>query len=157
MRRETDAVAIGAALHGDQPGLGGPQRLGSFVFAALQPGAAVEIRDAQWGDDAHRVNMPRRQMARPTAYALSPNFPNPFNPETSMRLHLPQSGQVRLAIFDAAGQRVRTLLSGHLAAGVHVAGWDGRDERGHDVASDNYFARLSAGGVVQVSKMILLR
>ena len=57
----------------------------------------------------------------------------------------------------AAGQRVRSLVSGQLAAGVHVAVWDGRDQRGRDVASGTYFARLRAGGVVQVSKMILLR
>ena len=157
VRRERDAVAMGAALNGDQPVLGGRQLLGTFVFAALQPGAAVEIRDAQWIDAAHRVRVPRGQTVRPSAYALSPNFPNPFNPETSLRLHLPQSGQVWLDVFDAAGQRVRSLVSGQLAAGVHVAVWDGRDQRGRDVASGTYFARLRAGGVVQVSKMILLR
>jgi hypothetical protein len=103
------------------------------------------------------VRVPRGQTVRPSAYALSPNFPNPFNPETSLRLYLPQSGQVWLDVFDAAGQRVRSLVSGQRAAGVHVAVWDGRDQRGRDVASGTYFARLRAGGVVQVSKMILLR
>ena len=117
----------------------------------------MEIRDAQWIDAAHRVRVPRGQTVRPSAYALSPNFPNPFNPETSLRLYLPQSGQVWLDVCDAAGQRVRSLFSGQLAAGVHVEVWDGRDQRGRDVASGTYFARLRAGGVVQVSKMILLR
>jgi hypothetical protein len=103
------------------------------------------------------VRVPTGQAALPTVYALLPNFPNPFNPETTLRFQLPKRGVVELAIYDATGQRVRALLRGELAAGAYRAVWDGRDEEGHEVASGTYFARLRAGSRIQVRKMTLLR
>lgn len=158
--REAGAIAIGAALNGGQVGVEGPNSLGIFVFERLNAvgsEAAIEIRDAQWVDAGHRVRVPTGQAALPTVFALLPNFPNPFNPETTLRFQLPKRGAVELAIYDAAGQRVRALLGGELAAGAYTAVWDGRDQAGHEVASGTYFARLRAGSRMQVRKMTLLR
>ncbi len=61
-----------------------------------------------------------------------------------------------IAVFDLTGRRVRTLLDGPQAAGAHVVGWDGRDEKGHRVVSGVYFYRMEAGGFDQVQKATVL-
>ena len=65
------------------------------------------------------------------AIHLSQNSPNPFNPYTTIRFHLPYAGDVRLDVFDVVGRRVSRLVSQRLAAGDHMAHWGGLDERGH--------------------------
>ena len=159
-QRESGSIAIGAALNGGQVGVNGDQNLGVFVFERMRDSAmesSIEIHDAQWIDAIHRVRTPRGQMALPKVFALLPNFPNPFNPETVLRLQLPERGSVELHVYDAAGQKVRSLLAGALAAGVYTAVWDGRDQTGREVASGTYFAQLRAGNRVQTRKMTLLR
>jgi len=94
---------------------------------------------------------------RPTSFALHPNAPNPFNPETQIGFSLATTGQVELVVYDILGQRVRTLVSTSMSAGVHSARWDGRDASGAQVSSGPYFYRLRAGDFVQTRRMILLK
>ena len=93
----------------------------------------------------------------PTAYALHANYPNPFNPSTVIRYAIPQTGQVRLEIYNAAGQRVRTLVDAAQAPGHYEATWDGRNEAGYTVASGIYVYRLAAQGFSQTRKMVLVK
>ena len=95
--------------------------------------------------------------AIPRAVVLEPNYPNPFNPSTTIRYQLPRSANVRLVIYNLAGQAVRTLLNAPVAAGAHSQVWDGRDDRGQTVSSGVYIYRLTAGHVTQSRKMILIR
>ena len=69
-------------------------------------------------------------------------WPNPFNTTTHLRFHLNQAAFVHVAIYNIRGQRVRTLVDEPLDAGEHQMQWDGRDERGHSVATGPYFARF---------------
>jgi flagellar hook assembly protein FlgD len=89
--------------------------------------------------------------------ALHPNRPNPFNPETLIRFDLPTAQTVSLDIFNALGQKVRTLVQGRIAGGIHNVRWDSRDERGQAVATGPYFYRLSAGSSVQTQRMMLVK
>ena len=93
----------------------------------------------------------------PTAFALAQNFPNPFNPSTTIAFQLGLPSQVELSIYSVGGQRVRTLFSGALPAGPHRQQWDGRDERGERVASGAYLYRLSAGDFVATRQLMLLK
>jgi hypothetical protein len=93
----------------------------------------------------------------PTEFSLSQNFPNPFNPVTSIRYSMPHAGAVELAVFNITGQRVRTLISGQAAAGSYVVIWDGRDDNGNVVASGVYLYRLSARDFTTSRKMIMLK
>ena len=93
----------------------------------------------------------------PTATSLLGNWPNPFNPETVIRFDLAQAGDVRLEVFNAAGQRVSTLVSESLPAGAHQVMWRGADESGRAVSSGVYFYRLQAGDQKQMQQMLLLR
>ncbi len=88
---------------------------------------------------------------------LAQNFPNPFNPSTTLRFSLPAGGQVRLVIHDARGRAVREMATGFYPAGDHRVVWDGRDGAGRPLASGDYFARLLAGGREQTVGMSLVR
>ncbi len=92
-----------------------------------------------------------------TSIALFPNAPNPFRDETAIRFALPDAGHARLEVIDIAGRRVRILQSNRVAAGEHLATWDGRDEAGRAVANGVYFYRLAANGESVARKMTLSR
>jgi hypothetical protein len=86
------------------------------------------------------------------------NYPNPFNPKTSIRYALPAAGPVALRIYDAAGRLVRTLIESETtAAGSHETRWDGTDSQGRGVAAGIYFARIEVGGREASGKLVLLK
>ena len=94
----------------------------------------------------------------PAEYTLLPNYPNPFTNRTILPYPLPVPAQVRLTIFNALGQRVRTLVDGKQSAGSHTAVWDGRSENGQNVASGVYLYHLEvAGKYAETRRMTLLR
>lgn len=93
----------------------------------------------------------------PTSYALSQNFPNPFNPGTSIRYDLPKESYVSLKIYNLLGQEVRTLIRSTQEAGRRAIYWDATDDAGHRVSSGIYFYRLIANDFVQTKKMILMK
>jgi hypothetical protein len=95
--------------------------------------------------------------AVPTQFALDQNFPNPFNPSTQIRFSTPQSGQVKLSIFDLLGRETRELCNGILNAGEHTVSWDGRDAKGEPAPSGVYFYRLTQGERHATRKLLLLR
>ncbi|MFQ5599590.1 MAG: FlgD immunoglobulin-like domain containing protein, partial [Candidatus Krumholzibacteriia bacterium] len=89
---------------------------------------------------------------------LGPNVPNPFNPSTTLRYGLERLAPVRLAIFDARGRLVRTLVDTPSApAGFYSLTWDGQDDRGRRAASGTYHARLEVGGRVYGHRLTLLK
>lgn len=88
---------------------------------------------------------------------LFPSAPNPFSPRTALRFSLATEGPASLAIFDAAGRRVRTLVDAPLTAGSHEAVWDGTDDRGARLASGTYWAKLAASGRESASRLVLLK
>ena len=93
----------------------------------------------------------------PARLELGRNFPNPFNPKTTLRFALPTSGKVDLAVYDVQGRRVITLASGHLDAGYHEMEWLGRDDAGRSVSSGIYFSRIVFGEEVLTDKMLMLK
>jgi hypothetical protein len=87
----------------------------------------------------------------PTAFSLAQNFPNPFNPATMIRFDMPTAGRAKLTIYNLAGELVRTLVDGEMAAGYHQVAFDGSY-----LASGIYFYRLEAGGAfIATQKMVL--
>ncbi|MCB0292142.1 MAG: T9SS type A sorting domain-containing protein, partial [Calditrichaeota bacterium] len=89
--------------------------------------------------------------------ALSANYPNPFNPSTTIAYQLPQSVPVTLTVYNLLGQRVRRLVQGVLPPGYYQAVWNGRNDAGVAVGSGIYIYRFEAGDYRQVRKMILLK
>jgi hypothetical protein len=93
----------------------------------------------------------------PTAFKLSQNFPNPFNPETTIKYQLPKSSEVVLKIYNMLGQLVTTLVDENQVAGYYTARWNGTDQHGRPVASGVYLYKLKTKEFVQTRKMILTR
>jgi hypothetical protein len=83
--------------------------------------------------------------------------PNPFTGGTSLALTLPSDTDVHVAVYDVAGRRVRTLVSGVLSRGTHEIAWDGRDRAGSEVSTGVYFYRVKAGDVEELRTAVLLR
>jgi sugar lactone lactonase YvrE len=89
---------------------------------------------------------------RPTAYSLSQNYPNPFNPTTSIRFRLPESGNVRLEVYDVLGKLVAVLVNEHMQAGSYQVPFNASA-----LSSGVYLYRLSARGFSSVHKMMLVK
>lgn len=88
---------------------------------------------------------------------LAQNAPNPFNPSTTLRWHLPEAGPVSLVVYDLAGRRVATLVDSTQPAGDGAVTWHGTDDRGHPVASGAYLYRLTTSTDAQTRRMVLVR
>ena len=88
---------------------------------------------------------------------LHANHPNPFNPETTIEYSLALAGPVRIRVFDTAGHLVRTLVDGPEAKGEHRVIFDGRDDRGQQLASGVYLYRLDTALTSLSRKMVLLK
>jgi hypothetical protein len=97
----------------------------------------------------------RADSARPAETALYTNYPNPFNPSTTIRFSLKDAANVKIVIYNSIGQAVRTLVDGPLSAGMHSLQWSGTNDQGMKAASGVYFYYFTAGGVHQTRKMVL--
>ncbi len=88
---------------------------------------------------------------------LHQNFPNPFNPVTSLRFTLPSEGHVLLEVYNLLGQRVITLVNRMTSAGTHTVTWNALDSEGRPVATGVYFYRITTDEFTDVKKMLLLK
>ena len=95
--------------------------------------------------------------ATPTAFTLGANYPNPFNPATTIPLVVPVGARnVDLTIYNVLGQPLRQLWTGPLSAGEHELTWDGRDAQGRPVATGVYVYRVQVGEQTHTRKMVKL-
>ena len=104
-----------------------------------------------------QVNLAAAGPELPTDFELMPNYPNPFNPETSIGFAVPTGSRVELTIYNVLGQVVTELVNDEYPAGYHRVSWNGRDDAGRAMASGVYLYRLSAAGKVLTRKMMLLK
>ncbi len=93
----------------------------------------------------------------PHAAYLEQNFPNPFNPSTTIRFGLDQAGPVSLKIYDPSGRLVATIIDKTMLEGNYSETWDGKDSAGYPAPSGVYFYRLRTDSATRTRKMILLR
>ncbi|MBI9031630.1 S8 family serine peptidase [bacterium] len=92
-----------------------------------------------------------------TPNSLLNNYPNPFNPETTISFSIKEDSHVQLEIFNIKGQKVKTLINSHLPSGNHRITWDGRDNNNNNVTSGIYLYRMKNGKFTKSKKMILLK
>ena len=88
----------------------------------------------------------------PATFALSPNYPNPFNPTTTIKYQLPTNNDVKLVIYNLLGQKVETLVDRLVEAGFHSVQWDASH-----YSSGTYFYKLTAGDKMFTKRMTLLK
>ena len=92
----------------------------------------------------------------PAEFALGNNFPNPFNPVTTIPLSAPQSAEIRLVIYNILGQEVKVLFNGTVEAGKHWYVWDGKDDKGFTVPSGIYVYNFISDAGINISKKMIL-
>ncbi|HKW13682.1 MAG TPA: FlgD immunoglobulin-like domain containing protein, partial [Candidatus Krumholzibacteria bacterium] len=88
---------------------------------------------------------------------LEQNFPNPFNPQTTIAFSIQKASNVHLSIYDVTGSRVRDLVDEKRVPGAYRVVWDGLNQKGNSVASGVYFYKLTAGEFTSAKKMVLLK
>jgi hypothetical protein len=123
-------------------------------------GGAISVENAVVVDRALKVNVLANVSIAsllPDKFELKQNYPNPFNPTTTIEVALPQNEFVTLAIYNSAGQIVKTIVSQNLTAGVYKFVWDGTNNAGMRVASGMYIYKIKAGSFTQFKKMMLIK
>ena len=132
----------------DRPDVFGPAQL-TYVCAAVKNGVEV-ARGAE-------VTVAFSGQPQPLTLALKPNYPNPFNPSTTVPFEIAKAGRVRLTVFDLGGRQVAVLADGEYGMGYHEEVWLGKDAAGRQVPSGPYYLRLESGGQVRMRQMMLLK
>jgi len=105
-----------------------------------------------WTDATKIVTGIDEGSSMPQVFALEQNFPNPFNPSTTIKYGLPQRSHVILIVYNTLGQQVATLVNGDIDVGYHEVKFDGTN-----LSSGVYFYRIQAGSFVQTRKLLLIR
>ena len=90
-------------------------------------------------------------------YKVYQNFPNPFNPITTLSYEMPNDGFVKIVIYDMMGRVVKNLLNRHQSAGIKSLKWDAKNNFGEDVSAGTYFYVVDMGNFKQVRKMLFLK
>jgi glycosidase len=124
---------------------------GAAVYIVANEPKAITVPDIPTRVEANK------EASIPQQFTLHQNFPNPFNPETTIHFALPQPAEVTLRVFNLLGEEVITLARGKMAAGTHTLAWNGRNAAGELMGSGIYLLRLEAGQEVAVKKMALVR
>jgi M6 family metalloprotease-like protein len=129
------------------------------------PAGSMLIRDAQT-EEINRLEdvtaasvataITAEHVVQPGAFELLPNYPNPFNPTTTIAFHLAQPQVVEIVLFDVLGQRVRRLFHGSAPTGRSDVTWDGRDDAGRSVASGVYVCLVSTDDGTRISRPMTL-
>jgi hypothetical protein len=133
----------------NQLNVGGSQYAHYFVtatdFSGNESGVAV-------------LDLPTGVEGTPRSYVLSVSaYPNPFNPQTTIRYTVPSKGHVDVSIYDLRGGHVATIVDEEKDAGSYTRSWDGKDDRGASVGSGVYFARVAHPSGTKSYKMVLLK
>jgi len=123
--------------------------LEDLIVGNTDGGVRYFQRNADTNIEEHQVNS--------SSYNLLPNYPNPFNPLTTIQYHLPKSTKVNISIFNMVGQRVKILENRYQQAGPYTVQWNGKDEKGYSLTSGIYILRLQAGEYRKSQKLILVR
>ncbi|MFQ5650422.1 MAG: choice-of-anchor D domain-containing protein, partial [bacterium] len=100
---------------------------------------------------------PANDAILPETTALYPNYPNPFNAETTIKYALPERARVTLLVFNLKGQVVKELVDAEQSPGFKIVRWDGRDKFGVDVSSGIYFLHLRVAGRAALSSKVILQ
>ncbi len=138
---------------------GAPGIVGSRMPLGRPPLSNTDIAlIEQWISELSVIGIDDENDGRITRFELEQNFPNPFNPSTTIRYQLPISSNVKLVVYNLIGQEVRTLVDAAVQpSGAYEVTWDGRDNRGTAMGSGVYFYKLITRAQTFTRKMILLK
>ena len=141
-----------------------PQLAGNYHLTFLSPaigkgenGVNMGAFDVGCDIDTALLSVDEPIDVTPTEYALHDNYPNPFNPTTTLRFDLPEVSDITLTIYNMLGQKVRTFNMQNTSAGYHSIMWDATNNLGEQVGAGVYLYQLRANQFVKTRKMVLLK
>ena len=145
-----------------------PELVDHYVYLRFKIEADDVLNDPGWWIDDIKIIASTGAWVDPLPVyksELHGNYPNPFNPETTISFSVAQSAVsgsdgssfVNLEIYNIRGQKVRTLISTKLASGFHTVVWDGKSDAGRSVTSGIYFYKMQNADYTKTRKMILLK
>jgi hypothetical protein len=150
-----------AQLDSDGDGFTNGQELqdptGSWTPGQPQPGDRSLVTNPGDPTDFPKTTSVEVLVASAVDYSLEGNYPNPFNPVTTIQFGVPQASTVRLEVYSVSGAHVRTLVNDVLQAGKYSAMWNGRDENGQLAGTGTYLYRMSADNFSAVKRMVMLQ
>jgi hypothetical protein len=126
--------------------------VGQAVIGSIEGGSFDEKVGYWYTARAVVTGVTDDENRRPVPFALEQNWPNPFNPSTTIRFSIPNTMHVTICIYNVSGDLVETLVNKQVPAGVHDVVWDASTK-----ASGVYFSRLEAPGFSQTRKLVLLK
>ncbi len=149
-----------------ESGISGVGEIASVTFQVLATGdPGIQLADIDARDQTNNPVPVTTTAASPVGdggnlpvvSVLHPNYPNPFNPMTTIAFDLAVSGRVRIDIFSIDGRRIRTLVDGIYDVGRHSEVWNGRDQTGRSVASGTYLFIMEGPRIKQARRMLLIK
>ncbi len=162
-RSEIGSDAFQCLTHSIIPGQGNSSCGSEYYFLDSE---LIPNRDYEYKVEALYANGARKEFGpvqvkgiipQPGQYILHPNYPNPFNPDTYITYEIPESGCVKLTIYDITGREVRVLVEEIQSPGHHKIHWDGKSAAGCAVPSGIYVSRLITGSYSMQKKMTLMK
>jgi len=137
-----------------------PENL-AYTNATLLHGGTdgLAVGDLNWFPDQKAIytDVEQTSSEAPNEFRLYHAYPNPFNPEVTIKFQIARASDVKLTVFNILGQQVRVLANKKLTAGSHTVTWDGKDSSGNRMSSGIYFYTLQAGSLSQTRKMVLAK
>lgn len=112
---------------------------------------------SEYSESVNFLTSDVEQRTIPREFALYANYPNPFNPSTTIRFDLPFDADVDVTIYDARGRKVRSLIHNQMKAGTHTVIWNGENDSGQTVANGLYFYYINSGEFKHIRKMTFLK
>ena len=118
---------------------------------------SAEWYDTVWTVGSESISLDN-DMINPYSYSLKNNYPNPFNPTTTIEYSVAEISDVNISIYDASGRFVKNLVSSqHVPGDDYQVNWNGTNENGTTVAAGMYFYKINAGSFVETKKMLLIK
>jgi hypothetical protein len=128
---------------------------GTFTGSMADPGdfTIITVDNASFNMDGQAVT----DAPELPAFAAHGNFPNPFNPKTTLRFEMPHAGYLRARVFDVRGREVRVLADDWFDAGASELVWDGRDQKNHELPGGVYLYKIETPSGVANGKMVMVK
>jgi hypothetical protein len=114
--------------------------------------------DSRFGESPYTiVDLKVTTASTPSSFTLEQNFPNPFNPTTTIRYTLTEDAAIKLIVYNLLGQEVKTLVNSYQKKGEYTVAWNATDMKGNPVSNGVYFYRLFANNYSETKKMVLMK
>ncbi len=143
-----------------EPNVEGVGFNGAFGVYPLAPSGNVYVSDSNFGlfiFSSLDIGTSVSETTLPRKFTVYDNYPNPFNPATTISYDLQEAGHVKVSVYNALGQKIKILVDENQKAGSHRLQWDGTNNGGLIVTSGIYFYEIEAGDKISVKSMLFVK